>query len=323
MPASLVPRATSSSLRQLLAWLFVPLMVLTSVARAEAQAAPDRWREDPYYLGHWSMNISLLALALAIDDAEKSERDWSGFPGDASVRRHWSPAADRYSDRTAGLTIAVPVLAEFARGPGPRFINFSTVYGQTLAVNLVLNSAVKRLVSRRRPCTYYATRLGKCSEEDDRYASFYSGHSSASFGAAMAGALMFSEGLDNGWVRASLWAYEFGLASATANMRVHAGMHYYSDVLVGAIVGAGIGIAIPALHDVEPFAFSDQAKGRDWAFDAAGMAAGLGLGILTTELLAFEADSGSGQLGVLRALSSVQVNVAGAEHAVVSFRGAF
>jgi hypothetical protein len=37
-------------------------------------------------------------------------------------------------------------------------------------------------------------------------------------------------------------------ASGTAHLRVRAGKHFYSDVVVGALVGTAVGIGIPWLH---------------------------------------------------------------------------
>jgi membrane-associated phospholipid phosphatase len=38
------------------------------------------------------------------------------------------------------------------------------------------------------------------------------------------------------------------LAGATSDLRVRAGKHFYSDVLAGAAIGAGVGVLVPALH---------------------------------------------------------------------------
>ncbi len=37
-------------------------------------------------------------------------------------------------------------------------------------------------------------------------------------------------------------------ASATAVLRVTAGVHFPSDVVVGALVGSGVGIVVPLVH---------------------------------------------------------------------------
>jgi hypothetical protein len=39
---------------------------------------------------------------------------------------------------------------------------------------------------------------------------------------------------------------------ATGALRVEAGMHFPTDVIVGGIAGMGLGIAVPELHRVVP-----------------------------------------------------------------------
>jgi hypothetical protein len=48
--------------------------------------------------------------------------------------------------------------------------------------------------------------------------------------------------------RALWWGAMMGGAAATAHLRVRAGKHFYSDVVVGALVGSAIGILVPRLH---------------------------------------------------------------------------
>lgn len=118
--------------------------------------------------------------------------------------------------------------------------------------------------------------------EDTRpHRSFFSGHASGSFAAAFAGSFLMSERADIE-TRAAIWGSELALAAATANLRARAGKHYYSDILVGALVGAGVGLAVPALHGAhEPPRASDLLAG----------AAGLVLGVVGSQLVAVGAEA--------------------------------
>lgn len=40
----------------------------------------------------------------------------------------------------------------------------------------------------------------------------------------------------------------FALAATTASLRVVAGKHFYSDVIVGSAIGTAIGATVPLLH---------------------------------------------------------------------------
>lgn len=69
------------------------------------------------------------------------------------------------------------------------------------------------------------------------------------------------------------WIFTAVAGSSVAHELVKAGEHYPTDVIVGALVGTGIGIAIPALHHrnrneetpyrIEPIA-SAQGFGLRW-----------------------------------------------------------
>jgi membrane-associated phospholipid phosphatase len=65
----------------------------------------------------------------------------------------------------------------------------------------------------------------------------------ASFGITYA-ALYFS---DAPWFIPFVVA-EAGGALVTSSLRVFAGMHFISDVTVGALLGAAIGVSLPLLH---------------------------------------------------------------------------
>jgi hypothetical protein len=140
-----------------------------------------------------------------------------------------------------------------------------------LSANLFLNALTKVAVRRPRPYTYHAA----CAA-DDCYLSFYSGHASAAFTAAVGGAYLFAESAPNRGSRYALWGVELALASATANLRVRGGMHYYSDVVVGAVLGSGLGVLFPVLH-------GEHYHPDVWEVASAG--GGLLVGVTVSELV--------------------------------------
>ena len=48
-----------------------------------------------------------------------------------------------------------------------------------------------------------------------------------------------------------VWGGTMSLAVATAGLRVIGGKHFYSDVLVGGLVGVAVGFVVPALHRID------------------------------------------------------------------------
>src|SRR5262249_16673443 len=105
-----------------------------------------------------------------------------------------------------------------------------------------------------------------------------SSHAAMSFGAAVAGAYLLSVSNPNPAARGVAWGTGFALAAATSNLRVRAGRHFYSDVLLGAAIGTAIGYAVPALHARgKPHSPSNK--------DIAAAGAGLFAGTMISELL--------------------------------------
>jgi membrane-associated phospholipid phosphatase len=179
--------------------------------------------------------------------------------GSADDRVH-----DRFSTRAAAISdglliaaVAAPLLyltgTTIEDADGDRLL----IYGEAMAINLALNHGIKRLIQRPRPYLYsrdpevarYAA-----SQGDDSRLSFYSGHAAVAFCAATAGGYLVAASAHSPGVRAIAWAGGFAVAAATADLRVRAGKHFYSDVVAGALVGIAIGYAVPALHaDARPY----------------------------------------------------------------------
>src|SRR5262249_23566269 len=106
---------------------------------------------------------------------------------------------------------------------------------------------------------------------DDGWQSFYSSHAAMSFGAAVAGAYLLSASNASPYARAAAWATGFAVATATSNLRVRAGLHFYSDVILGALIRTAVGYAVPALHaQGKPYAVTRS----DLAMAGVGMVAG-------------------------------------------------
>jgi membrane-associated phospholipid phosphatase len=241
-------------------------------ATAGAEAAPDHWRDGAYYAVTGGVTGALLAGSLAlrsIAPASTPGADPAWFPGDLSLRGRYSASAALLSDATLALTLIEPVAAEAGNGGGPRFVNAELVYTQALSATALLDLVAKAVFHRPRPYTY-----GLPPEESDPdfYVSFYSGHASVSFSAATSGAYLFAEGARSRPARAFVWGGEMALASLTSGLRVRAGKHYYSDVLVGMLVGIGLGVGVPLLHG-ERY----KPEGEEYAAAASGLLVGAGM----------------------------------------------
>ncbi|MBN2575042.1 MAG: phosphatase PAP2 family protein [Deltaproteobacteria bacterium] len=187
---------------------------------------------------------------LPVDTAARWQKQL--LPFDERLEGRASASAARTSDILATVDVVVPLgLLLGQEGMSERYGQRTLIYGETIVVSLFLNGVTKYLVGRPRPYVYsddprvqeYARDQGT-----DSHLSFYSGHASTTFAASVAGAYLFAQGTSDKRARAAVWGFELALAGATANLRTRAGKHFYSDVIVGALVGAAVGFAVPRLH---------------------------------------------------------------------------
>jgi len=124
---------------------------------------------------------------------------------------------------------------------------------EVLAVTLGVQQLTSNFVGRERP---YGPTCGseelpedthRCQTQD-RYRSFFSGHTSVPFSMAAASCthhVYLGLSGDGAWLHCSA---AFLAAAASGTMRMVADYHYATDVITGALVGTSIGTLIPLIH---------------------------------------------------------------------------
>lgn len=172
---------------------------------------------------------------------------------------NYNPAAATASDWTADASILFPLVLGLAtvrpaggwRGFGRR----SVLYGETFLVSQGLTFLGKTTFGRPRPYAYRSEdqRPGHPSDEPASAGTFQSmpsGHSSSAWTGVAIGLtehLLHRPQAD--WMeRVSVGVLGGALAGATSALRVTAGQHFPSDVLVGAGIGIATGVALPLWH---------------------------------------------------------------------------
>ena len=249
------------------------LLLLATPALADdatGDRRPDRI-DGAIVLG--AIAASLAPMALPLRDRTMWDAQLLGAV-DGAVCNQFSRPAAQLSDLTLIAAIAAPAAyltgATIDDADGDRLV----IYGEALAVDLALAQVAKYVVHRPRPYLYNHSREAgqyAAAAGDDGWRSFYSSHAAMSFGAAVAGAYLLSASNASPYARAAAWATGFAVATATSNLRVRAGLHFYSDVLLGGLIGSAVGYAVPALHaQGRPYAVSRQ----DLAMAGVGVVAG-------------------------------------------------
>jgi membrane-associated phospholipid phosphatase len=110
-----------------------------------------------------------------------------------------------------------------------------------------VDQLTKLIVGRERPFVHALPpeQKSRTRNPSDNNLSFFSGHSTEAFALATASGTV---GTMRGYRWAPLaWSVGGTLAATTAYLRIAADKHWLTDVVVGAVVGAGIGFAVPYL----------------------------------------------------------------------------
>lgn len=229
---------------------------LSSPARAEPTPLNER-RSDRYYYLH----AGLIGGSFLITTAEEiftihhgAGYDLQSWGPDDIVRENFSAASANLSDKLLALDVMMPIFLQMGGGFDTSMGNASLIYTEAHAFNLLAVNTAKIIVRRPRPYTHSKdprVRAFMDRQGSDAFASFYSGHASSAFTAAMAGSLLYSARVDELVARHAVWGFSFLLAGTTAQLRVRSGRHYRSDIWLGSVSGLAIGVLVPALHGVD------------------------------------------------------------------------
>ena len=173
----------------------------------------------------------------------------------------YSPGADLASDMLAFPLCALPVAWSAWKtwggkpAPGQRAstgipapIVDAVILAEAMALSSSLNLFVRSLRIHPRPLVYGQAAPRSEREKGEASGSFYSGHASAAFLAATYFAYTYPLRHPEFKYHGALWAGALGAASLVAGLRVAAGKHFPSDVLVGAAAGAFFGWVFPRMH---------------------------------------------------------------------------
>ena len=156
------------------------------------------------------------------------------------------------SDVSAWFTYAAPIglgaLDYFHLSEGGTWGDLGAdllVTAQAVGLTVLVTDLFKFAVGRPRPTQYTE---GVFSGSSEHSMGFPSGHTSSTAAAAFATATTFALRHPESPWRYGVYAAGTALTGLTAWARVGGGMHFYSDVLAGAALGAAMGVVVPRLH---------------------------------------------------------------------------
>jgi membrane-associated phospholipid phosphatase len=221
----------------------------------------------PYELKKWDLLVLPLSYGsfalgesicdnlppFTLDEIRDLNRN-SVFAFDRCATHNFSFEWDERSDQFRDILVTSSLL--FISIPPALHAKFSHIV--TLATMLVesaflvggITYLTKAAFGRKRPYLYNTDLSAerRISIDDSPSPSFFSGHTAAAFTAATFISKVFSDiHGDSIWSKL-LWGSSLSLAALTGYARFKAGMHYPSDVIVGAAVGFAVGYLVPTFH---------------------------------------------------------------------------
>lgn len=245
-------------------------LLLLALGAAPLRAAAQE-RPFPYSLGRRdavllpaAAGVSLLGDLVAKDRSPLGRAEIALLsPDDVNAldrvaARSWSESWGTASDRTRDLLLGSAVLVSFAPlardGRWRDAWTLGVMFAETALLVEGATYTTKELAGRRRPWLYNTSlsvdeRVALAADDPrDARSSFFSGHTSAAFALATLLSTVYADVHGRSGTSDAVWATSLSVAALTGLARVKAGMHYPSDVLVGAAVGAAVGRLVPALH---------------------------------------------------------------------------
>ena len=202
------------------------------------------------------LGVSLSGSALAADKLFHFKKnndfniaDWkkTDIPDfDQIFMRPYSKPLHIAGTVTVGLTMAAPVALAFL--PGCELLPLGTMYAETMLIANGIKEWIKLLVYRARPYMYFDGYPMDKVSDGDWNCSFPSGHTTLAFAAAAFTTMFFCQCYPDSNLKYAVAGVSFGLAAITGALRMASGNHFFSDVLVGAIIGTTCGLLVPYLH---------------------------------------------------------------------------
>ena len=194
--------------------------------------------------------MPLAERAKFLDEASlQKEIDKLNFLDQWAAGKH-NEDANAMSDIPFALSFVAPFALLFDDEINDHTAQYIGLYIESLATTSAIYTITAGLVDRSRPYVY--DNSGDTDEnrrfKNNGQRSFYSGHVAATATATFFAAKAYSDFNPDATGKGFVWAGAAALPAAVGILRIEAGQHFLTDVLLGYVLGAGTGILVPELH---------------------------------------------------------------------------
>lgn len=169
---------------------------------------------------------------------------------DRNTVNNLSTRAKLNSDRLRNAAYLAPVALFFSGQARENTKEILVMYAEVYSLNGAVTALTKSSVGRYRPYAYNPNVDIELKLSSTTRRSFFSGHVSHVASFSYFTATLFDDLYPNSDFKYLVWAGAVSAPAITGYLRVKAGRHFPSDVIVGYIVGASIGYFIPELHKI-------------------------------------------------------------------------
>lgn len=244
--------------------LFVSLIIIRTNAQVDISTPEKVYKlnyktEIPLTVGLFALNVvgfnqlskkapldSLQVLSLNKNDIWAFDR--------VAVNQSYPAPPNIYTISDIGLwtSYLLPAFLFLDKDIRSSWLDITLLYFETQAINLNVYLLGGPLFTRRiRPIVYYEGTGWDYKLGHETTDSFFSGHVSMAAGASFFMAKVYCDyHPELGSKKWLLYAAALIPPAFVGYTRYKGYMHFPSDILVGAVVGAGIGILVPHLHKI-------------------------------------------------------------------------
>ncbi len=229
------------------------LLVIFFTANTFAQSPyKTDWKKNSIMLGG-SVGIAFLASfyddslsSLTVDEINALSRDdINSF--DRSATYNCSESDADISDIVVASCLAAPLALFLSEEIRSDFTTVGVMYLETLLL-ATFTPSFGKANERIRPLAYCEDAPMDRKQEAWIKRSFFSGHTTWAFSSAVFFATVYSDYYPNSKWKPYVWGGSLLAASAVGYLRYSSGVHFPTDVLVGATVGSAIGYFIPYIY---------------------------------------------------------------------------
>ncbi|MDQ3292669.1 MAG: phosphatase PAP2 family protein [Bacteroidota bacterium] len=161
---------------------------------------------------------------------------------------NYSESANNISDIPLYTSFALPfalIIDKKAFQAGPQIF---LLYTETMAITGSIYAMTAGLVYRKRPLVYGTEAPLRTRTTKNANNSFFAGHVAATASATFFAAKVFNDFNPDSPLRPVVWGVAAALPASVGYLRLEAGKHFLSDVILGYGIGTTVGILVPHLH---------------------------------------------------------------------------